>query len=234
MEIYFFLEDQMILAVNYFKMINHEESDEIIINKENILYFGLSNPLIINNDLKINISFKNFNSQYVFHVSDVLININEIQIMGSMIDPLKIFDQGYLDNFKLLTDNNEQIKWYDLNTKQKYYYLRGCYLLSGIKDSLDDVISVGIQIDFSKVRTELDFYYEVSTAFFGEYGYFGTEINSFLDCLYSIGVFIRSKEKPLILNILGYENFSHFLKNTSIFKTFFEEFGERNIKFTYH
>ncbi len=217
------------MALNYFKVETLNDFNKIIIKKKDIVNSNfLSNHMIINNDIIINVSFKSFNSQYTFQVSEILINIDEIIILGLMIDPLRIFHQGYLDNFKLLEDNNGIVSWYALSIEQKYYYLRGCYFLSGIKNSIDSIKSKTIQIDFSNVHIELDIYYEIGRAFFGLNGYFGTEINSFLDCLYEIGASIKELKEPIILKINGTENFRKNFFNSEIFIVFYEEFGKRN------
>ncbi len=52
-----------------------------------------------------------------------------------------------------------------------------------------------IKIDLSKVRTDLDVYYEIGKAFFNSYGYFGTEINSFIDCLCNIDESMKKEKK---------------------------------------
>ncbi|WP_294307390.1 hypothetical protein [uncultured Chryseobacterium sp.] len=129
------------------------------------------------------------------------------------------YNQGYIDNFKLLTDKKEKIKWYELNDKQKYYYLRGCYLLNGIRESIDNINPV-IIIDMSKVKTDLDFYYEIGNAFFNSYGYFGTEINSFIDCLINISMSIKERDKMPVLQIKGYKNFEKYFSDNIFLMTF--------------
>lgn len=120
-----------------------------------------------------------------------------------------IYNQGYIDNFRPLSDKKEKIKWYELNDKQKYYYLRGCALLNGVRETIDNMNPV-IVIDLSKARTDLNVFYEIGKAFFNSYGYFGTELDSFIDCVISISISIKKKEKMPILKINGYKNFEKF------------------------
>lgn len=226
MEIRFLLEEKILLSTKYIKLISKKDFDKIIIKKDDTKSVNLQFGNILNNDLIINVTFsgdKDFKNNYIFNVSDILIKTSEIVLIGILNDPLGIYNQGYIDNFKLLTDKRGKIKWYELNDKQKYYYLRGSCLLSGVRENIDNMNPV-IVIDLSKVRTDLDVYYEIGKAFFYSYGYFGTEINSFIDCLYSIDESMKERERMPILKIKGYKNFKKYFSDNILFDDFYNEF----------
>lgn len=226
MEIKFLLEEKTLLLMRYIKLIRKKNFDKIIIKKDDIKLINLQFGEISKQDIIIRVSFKGlktFKNDYYFNVSDILIKSREIVFIGVLDDPLWIFNQGYIDNFKLLTDKKEKIKWYELNDKQKYYYLRGCFLLSGVRETIDNT-SCNIIIDLSKVKIDLDVYYEIGRAFFTSYGYFGTEINSFIDCLYNIDNSLKKKERIPVLKIKGYKNFEKYFLDKFLFNDFYNEF----------
>ncbi|WP_333597408.1 hypothetical protein [Chryseobacterium flavum] len=223
MGIKFLSKEKIVLSAKYIKLIGKKDFDKIIIKKNDIKSVNIQFGEISNQDLIIRVSFKTFKNDYIFNISDILIKNSEIVLTGVLNDPLGIYNQGYIDNFKLLTDNKEKIKWYELNEKQKYYYLRGCNLLSGVRETIDNEGSV-IIIDLSKVHTDLDVYYEIGRAFFKSYGYFGTEINSFIDCLCNIEEAMREREKMPILKIKGYSNFKKYFSDNILFDDFYQEF----------
>ncbi|KFF73242.1 hypothetical protein HX13_21725 [Chryseobacterium sp. P1-3] len=197
MEINFVLEEKVLFTTKYIKLIRKKDFDKIVVKRDDIKSINLQFGEISKQDIVIRVSFKGlktFKNDYYFNALDILIKNREIILTGVLDDPLWIYNQGYIDNFKLLTDKKEKIKWYELNDKQKYYYLRGCFLLNGVRETIDNTNPI-IEIDFSKVRTDLDVYYEIGKAFFNSYGYFGTEINSFIDCLISISASIKKKRK---------------------------------------
>lgn len=227
MEIEFLLKEKSLLRANYIKLISKKDFDKIIIRRGDVKFINLQFGDISKKKLVVRVSFKgfkNFNNKYTFKVSDILIKTGEIVLSGVLNDPLHIYNQGYIDNFKLLTDKKEKIKWYELNEKQKYYYLRGCCLLSGVREDIDNINST-IIIDLSKVKTDLDVYYEIGKSFFDSYGYFGTEFHSFRDCLSSIiHGSMKKREKMPILKIKGYENFLKHFSNNILFNDFYERF----------
>lgn len=156
MEINFLIEEKALLSTKYIKLIRKSDFDKISIKKEDIKFINLQFGEISKQDLIIRVSFKGlktFKNDYFFKVSDILIKTKEIILTGILDDPLWIYNQGYIDNFKLLTEKKEKIKWYELNNKQKYYYLRGCFLLNGVRETIDNMNSV-IEIDLSKVKTD--------------------------------------------------------------------------------
>ncbi len=226
MKIEFLLEEKTLLSTKYIKLIRKKDLDKIIIKKGDIKLINLQLGELSKKSIILRVSFKSFESNYSFNISDVLIKNREIILIGFLDDPLWIYNQGYIDNFKLLTDKKEKIKWYELNDKQKYYYLRGCYLLNGIRESIDNMNPV-IIIDMSKVKTDLDFYYEIGNAFFNTYGYFGTEINSFIDCLINISMSIKERDKMPVLQIKGYKNFEKYFSDNILFDDFYQEFTKR-------
>ena len=226
MEIKFLLEEKTLLSMKYIKLIRKKDFDKITIKKDDIKFINLQFGEISKQDMIIRVSFKGlktFQNDYSFNVSDILIKNKEIVLTGILDDPLWIYNQGYIDNFKLLTDKKEKIKWYELNDKQKYYYLRGCCLLSGVREDIDNMNSV-IVIDLSKAKTDLDIYYEIGKAFFKSYGYFGTEFHSFRDCLINIDESMKKREKIPMLKLKGYKNFEKFFLNTALFNDFYNEF----------
>lgn len=223
MEIIFLLGEKVLLSTKYIKLIRKRDFTKINIKKDDIKLINLQFGEIFKQDLIIRISFKTFKNDYFFNISDILVKNKEINLTGILNDPLWIYDQGYIDNFKLLTDTKEKIKWYELNDKQKYYYLRGCYLLNGLRENIDNIEPV-IIIDLSKVRTDLDVYYEIGKAFFKSYGYFGTELDSFIDSLISISNSIKNKSEISILKIKGHNNFKKCLIDNILLKLIYEKF----------
>ncbi|WP_294281687.1 hypothetical protein [uncultured Chryseobacterium sp.] len=224
MKIEFLLEEKSLLSANYIKLIHKRDFDKIVIKRDQIKSVNLDCREIFNGDLIINVSFKSFLNSYNFNISDIVFKTNEIVLIGILDDPLRRYRQGYIDNFKLLSDQKENIKWYELNDKQKYYYLRGCYLLNGIRKDIDDTNAI-IVIDLSKARVDLDVYYEIGKAFFKSYGYFGTEFHSFRDYLINIDESIRKREKIPILRIKGYKNFEKYFSDNILFTDFYAEFA---------
>ncbi|WP_283421287.1 hypothetical protein [Chryseobacterium profundimaris] len=83
-----------------------------------------------------------------------------------------------------------------------------------------------IELDLSKTKTDLDVYYEIGKAFFNSYGYYGTEINSFIDCLINIHESLKKREKMPILKIKGYKNFKKHFEDNIFFEDFYNEFGK--------
>ncbi|AZA84680.1 hypothetical protein C1637_07530 [Chryseobacterium lactis] len=232
MEIKFLSEEKASLTTKYIKLIRKKDFDKIIIKRDDIKSINLQFGKISKQDIIIRVSFtglETFKNDYYFNVSDILIKNREIVFIGVLDDPLWIYNQGYIDNFKLLTDKREKIRWYELNDKQKYYYLRGCCLLNGVRETMDNMNPV-IEIDLSKVRTDLDVYYEIGKAFFNSYGYFGTEINSFIDCLYSINESMGRREKMPILKIKGYKSFEKYFSKNILFDDFYQEFAKSSFE----
>ncbi|AZB11346.1 hypothetical protein EG344_22165 [Chryseobacterium sp. G0162] len=232
MEINFLSEEKTLLSTKYIKLIRKKDFDKIVIKRDDIKSINLQFGEVSKQNIIIRVSFKGlktFKNDYYFNISDILIKNREIILIGVLDDPLWIYNQGYIDNFKLLTDKKEKIKWYELNDKQKYYYLRGCCLLNGVRETIDNTNPI-IEIDLSKVRADLDIYYEIGKAFFNSYGYFGTEINSFIDCLISISPSIKKREKTPILKINGYKNFEKYFSNNILFDDFYQEFSKREFE----
>lgn len=226
MEIIFLLKENTLLSTKYIKLVRKKDFDKIIIKKDDIKSANLRFAEISKQELVIRVIFiglKDFKNDYFFNVSDILLKTREIVLTGILDDPLWIYNQGYIDNFKLLTDKKEKIKWYELNDKQKYFYLRGCCLLSGVRENIDNINPV-IDIDLSKTKMDLDVYYEIGKAFFNSYGYFGTEFHSFRDCLISIDESIKKRDKMPLLKIKGYKNFEKYFSNNILFTDFYNEF----------
>nr|WP_314499701.1 hypothetical protein [uncultured Chryseobacterium sp.] len=229
MEIKILLEEKTLLSTKYIKLIGKQDFDRIVIKNSDIKFLDLQCGIILSKDLIIKISFKNYERDYLFNVSDILIKTREIVLTGILDDPLYQYDQGNIDNFKLLTYKREKIRWYELNDRQKYYYLRGCCLLNGVKETIDNMNPV-IIIDLSKAKTDLDVYYEIGKAFFKSYGYFGTELDSFVDCLISINISIKDREKTPILRIKGYKNFEENFSGNILLDIFYEKFTNIGFK----
>ncbi len=225
MEIKFLLEEKTLLSTKYIKLINKKHFDKIIIKRNDIKSVNFHCGEAFNKNTIIRISFKNFENNYNFNISDILFKTNSIILMGILDDPLGIYHQGYIDNFKLLTDKKEKIRWYELNNRQKYYYLRGCYFLGGIRNTIDNSNPI-ITIDLSNVKIDLDVYYEIGKSFFKSYGYFGTEFHSFRDCLINIEESLQKKEKKVILKIKGYKNFEKYFSSNILFNDFYKEFNK--------
>lgn len=223
MEIKIILEEKKLLSTKYIKLVSRKDFDKILIRKNDIKYADLQFGDILSKDLLIRVSFKSFKSEYIFNVSDILFKTQEITLIGNLFDPLYLYEQGYIDNFKLLTDKKEKVDWYELNNKQKYYYLRGCCLLNGVRETIDN-INLIITIDLSKARTDLDVYYEIGKVFFKSYGYFGTEFHSFRDCLISIDESMKKRDEMPILKIKGYLNFRKYFENNILYDDFYQEF----------
>lgn len=219
------LEEKTLLITKYMRM----NSKRIIVKKTDIKFANLQCKMTMNNDLIVRVLFKNFQSDYIFNTSDILFKTSEIVLTGSLFDPLFLYNQGYVDNFKLLTDKKEKIKWYELNEKQKYNYLRGCCMLNGVRESIDNTDSV-IIINLSKAKTDLDVYYEIGKSFFTSYGYFGTEFHSFRDCLISIDKSMKERETMPILKIKGYKNFKKYFVDNILFEDFYKEFETSGFK----
>ncbi|WP_288447471.1 hypothetical protein [uncultured Chryseobacterium sp.] len=229
MEIKILKEEKTLLLTKYIKLIDKKDFVEIIIKRNDIKSINPQFEEISNIDLIIRVFFKTFKNDYFFNISNVLIKDREVILIGILDDPLGIYNQGYIDNFKLLSDKKEKIKWYELNVKQKYYYLRGCFLLNGIRENIDNTNPI-IEIDLSKAKIDLDVYYEIGKALFNSYGYFGTEINSFIDCLISISASMKKREKMPTLEIKGYNSFEKCFSNNILFENFYEEFTKRGYK----
>ncbi|UZT99818.1 hypothetical protein ODZ84_09735 [Chryseobacterium fluminis] len=223
MEIEFLLSEKTLLITSYIKLIGKKDFDKVIIKKNDIKSINMQFGEISNQNLVIRVSFKTFKNDYIFNTSDILVKNREIILMGILNNPLGLYNQGYIDNFKLLSDKREKIRWYELTNKEKYYYLRGCCLLSGVRENIDNTSSI-IVIDLSKVATDLDVYYEIGKAFFNSYGYFGTEFHSFRDCLVSIGESMKKREKIPSLKIKGYRNFKKYFSKNILFSDFYEQF----------
>ncbi|MEN4762894.1 hypothetical protein ABEG63_21440 [Chryseobacterium sp. C39-AII1] len=229
MKIEFFLHEKVLFTTSYIKLIHRQEFDQIIIQSSSIKSINLKFGEIVDKDLTIKIHYKSFKSNYIFNVSDIFIKTKEIVLSGLLNDPLGIYNQNYIDNFKLLTEKKDKIQWYELNYKQKYYYLRGCVLLNGVKEDIDNKNST-IIIDLSKVKIDLDVYYEIGKAFFKSYGYFGTEINSFVDCLYSIQESMKNRDKMPVLKIKGDLNFKKYFESNILYNDFYKEFKQSNFE----
>ncbi|UZT99554.1 hypothetical protein ODZ84_08335 [Chryseobacterium fluminis] len=176
MKIELLLENKILLSAKYIKLKNGNGLDKILIKKIDIKSVDLQCGEAFTKNTIIRISFKNFENSYSFNISDILFKTDRIILMGVLKDPLGIYNQGYIDNFKLISDKKEKIRWYELNNKQKYYYLRGCYFLGGIRNTIDNINPI-ITIDLSNVKIDLDVYYEIGKSFFKLYGYFGTEFH---------------------------------------------------------
>ena len=229
MEIEILLEELSLLSTKYIKLINKKDIDKIVVKRNDIKFINLKFSEISNKDIIMNVCFKHFKREYIFNISDVLLKTNEIILTGVLNDQFSTFHQGYIDNFKLLTDTKGKIKWYELNNKQKYYYLRCCALLNGVRESIDNMNSM-IIVDFSKAKTDLDIYYEIGKAFFNSYGYFGTEFHSFRDCLINIENSLKGKEEIPILKVKGYRNFEKYFLTNILFNDFYEEFTKVGFK----
>ncbi|WPO84296.1 barstar family protein [Chryseobacterium sp. JJR-5R] len=229
MKIEFLFEEKTLLSAKYIKLITKEDFVRIVVKKEDIKSVNFQFGNILDKDLDVTISFKSFKSNYIFNISDILFKTNEIILIGVLVDSLYLYDQGYIDNFKLLTDNKEKINWYELNKKQKYYYLRGCYFLGGLKKTIENRKPI-ITVDLSKVKTDLDVYYELGKAFFKSYGYFGTELDSFVDCLINISTSIKDEKTIFILKIKGYENFKKNFSDNILSEIFYEKFTNIGFK----
>lgn len=223
MKIEFLLENKILISAKYIKLTSKKDFDKIIILRHNIKSANIQFKEIFQKDLIIRVSFRTFKKDYVFKSLDIIFKTNEIALLGILNDPLGIYNQGYIDNFKFLSDKKQKVNWYELSDKEKYYYLRGCYLLNGVKETIDNIDST-IIVDLSKVQTDLDVYYEIGKAFFKSYGYFGTEINSFVDCLYSIDDSMKRRQKMPNLKIKGYSNFKEYFENNVLFQDFYKEF----------
>lgn len=229
MKIEFLFEEKTLLSAKYIKLITKKDFVRIIVKKEDIKSVNFQFGNILSKDLDVTISFKSFKSNYIFNISDILFKTNEIILIGVLVDSLYLYDQGYIDNFKLLTDNKEKINWYELNKKQKYYYLRGCYFLGGLKKTIENRKPI-ITVDLSKVKTDLDVYYELGKVFFKSYGYFGTELDSFVDCLINISTSIKNEKTVFILKIKGYENFKKNFSDNILLEIFYEKFTNIGFK----
>ncbi|WPO81903.1 barstar family protein [Chryseobacterium sp. JJR-5R] len=229
MKIEFLFEEKTLLSAKYIKLITKEDFVRIVVKKEDIKSVNFQFGNILDKDLDVTISFKSFKSNYIFNISDILFKTNEIILIGVLVDASYLYDQGYIDNFKLLTDNKEKINWYELNKKQKYYYLRGCYFLGGLKKTIENRKPI-ITVDLSKVKTDLDVYYELGKAFFKSYGYFGTELDSFVDCLINISTSIKDEKTIFILKIKGYENFKKNFSDNILSEIFYEKFTNIGFK----
>jgi len=226
MKIEFILEEKILLTANYIKLIYKKDFNKIIIKKDHLKSVNLQFGVIFEKEVTIRVVFngvKSFKNDYIIKVSDILVKRSEIILLGILNDPFGMYHQGYIDNFKLLSDRKEKVNWYELNDKQKYYYLRGCVLLSGVRETIDNINSV-ITIDLSKVRTDLDVYYEIGKSFFNSYGYFGTEFHSFRNCLYSINKSMEKRGKMPILKIRGHSNFKKYFEGTVFYDDFYNEF----------
>ncbi len=226
MEIKILTKEKILLLTKYIKLIDKKDFVEIIIKRDDIKSINPQFGEISNIDLVIRVFFKTFKNDYFFNISNVLIKDREVILIGILDDPLGIYNQGYIDNFKLLSDKKEKIKWYELNDEQKYYYLRGCFLLNGIRETIDNTNQI-IEIDLSKAKIDLDVYYEIGKALFNSYGYFGTEINSFIDCLINISASMKKREKMPTLEIKGYNSFEKYFSNNILFENFYREFTKR-------
>ena len=224
MKIELLLENKILLSAKYIKLKNGNGLDKILIKKIDIKSINLQCVGTLNKDVTVSVSFKNIKIDYILTLSDLIINTNEIWLIGVLKDPLGRYHQGYIDNFKLISDKKEKIRWYELNNKQKYYYLRGCYFLGGIRNTIDNINPI-ITIDLSNVKIDLDVYYEIGKSFFKSYGYFGTEFHSFRDCLINIEESLQKREKRIILKIRGYKNFEKYFSNNILFNDFYEEFN---------
>lgn len=229
MKIEFLFEEKTLLSAKYIKLITKEDFVRIVVKKEDIKSVNFQFGNILDKDLDVTISFKSFKSNYIFNISDILFKTNEIILIGVLVDASYLYDQGYIDNFKLLTDNKEKINWYELNKKQKYYYLRGCYFLGGLKKTIENRKPI-ITVDLSKVKTDLDVYYELGKAFFKSHGYFGTELDSFVDCLINISTSIKDEKTVFILKIKGYENFKKNFSDNILSEIFYEKFTNIGFK----
>ncbi|MPS64240.1 MAG: hypothetical protein DI622_01510 [Chryseobacterium sp.] len=221
MKIELILEEKVLLLTSYIRLINTK--NKITIKKDDIKFANVEFSSILNKDVTIRIIFKTFKRVYVFSLSDIIIKTNEIILLGTLNDPLGLYDQGYVNNFKLLSDKKEKIEWYELNEKQKYYYLRGSALLYGVRKDIDNSNST-IVIDFLNVKSDLDVYYEIGKSFFKSYGYFGTEFHSFRDCLANIHESIKKRKKIPIIKIKGYRNFKKNFEKNILFEDFYNEF----------
>jgi len=229
MKIEFLLGEKILLSTKYIKLITKKDFVKIIIKKEDIKFADFQFGKILNRELDIRICFKSFKSEYIFNISDVLFKTNEVILLGVHVDSLYLYDQGYIDNFKLLTDKKEKINWYQLNKKQKYYYLRGCYFLGGLKKTIENR-KPAVVVDLSNVKIDLDVYYELGKAFFKSYGYFGTELDSFVDCLINISKSIKNEKHVFILKIKGYENFKKNFSDNILSEIFYEKFTNIGFK----
>lgn len=224
MKIEFIIENKILLSTKYIKLLHEKSFDKVIIIKNDIRSIDLQCRNVFNKNLTIRTSYKNYNNNYIFKIDDILMKTNQLILIGNLDDSLSIYEQGYIDNFKLLTDQKGKINWYELNDNQKYFYLRGCYLLGGVKEYIDNINPI-ITIDLSKAKTDFDVFYEIGRSFFKSYGYFGTEINSFIDCLCNIDESMKKRETMPILQIKGYLNFKKYFEKNTFYDDFYNEFN---------
>jgi hypothetical protein len=183
----------------------------------NICEVTLFNPIFnieTNNfeNLEILICLKKY-----YKISFALNNINFIETKNNSVsfnaiytpnkDSYNDYNQAYLDVFKKWS-NNEKIEWRNLVNRKKKETLLRCFAIYGglrNKNKFKDKYIV----DFDFVKEEIDIYCLLGEVFFGNKGYMGTELNSFIDCLIFYKFEKINELSKIVLEIKNYKKFLH-------------------------
>ncbi|WP_294307388.1 hypothetical protein [uncultured Chryseobacterium sp.] len=96
MKIEFLLGEKTLLSTKYIKLIRKKDLDKIIIKKGDIKLINLQLGELSKKSIILRVSFKSFESNYSFNISDILIKNREIILTGFLDDPLWIIIRDIL------------------------------------------------------------------------------------------------------------------------------------------
>jgi len=162
-----------------------------------------------------------------YEINDTKVVLN---IKSFTTNKLHRFNQDYLDVFQKW-DSGEVLNWEMFNNKKsKENWLRCCNIWSGVPTELDSEKEYYLS-DNNNLRLPIDLHCFISKIFYGERGYFGSEYNSFIDCLINIEPSIIKNEKKPILIIEGYESiFQKFQNKSNYFLEVIKELEKSQIQ----
>ncbi|TWP30215.1 hypothetical protein ETU08_06555 [Apibacter muscae] len=186
-QIRFFCKDDRIAEAEYLSVeinegLNFLNIVNLKLNKNFSLSHFICNEVIIKIYLKGKLMLLTCNS-LTYEVKDdstIIFKLNEIYT-----DEIYTFNQDYLDVF-YGWQNGREYTWRDFKDKEeKESWLRCCCFWSGVPHSLGKMNNYILK-DEELLKTPLDLHCLLSEVFFGKRGYFGSEINAFIDCLINI------------------------------------------------
>jgi len=184
----------------------------------------LTDSIEINSEINISVYIKDylmgFSSKILKKINlDDLWTEFEVQCY---FDELHEFNQFYLDIFRLW-NTGYTVEWNTLNSvNERESFLRCCAIWTGVASHIN--LKNEYVIDGKLINHPIDLYCVLGQVFFGDKGYFGTEINSFVDCLSQLEL----EENNSVIKIFHYneldERLSNFRGYKGYLQTIIEEF----------
>ncbi|MDE9551649.1 barstar family protein [Xenorhabdus bovienii] len=94
-----------------------------------------------------------------------------------------MYEIGVLSLLKSRFDDNERI-WLDMALESKQIYISASYIVGGMRGGIEKDTVV---VEGKYIHDYYSFYCEFGYAFFGKFGYMGSNLDAFEDCLVEIG-----------------------------------------------